>query len=419
LSGRSAEAASRPTSQAPDDQLLVVSNNVFDTDVADARHNGDMHRFAVRSLELVDYFPDVYLLQEIRKSSMNAILTKLNQLSPNAEAHYVAAVAAPKAPWRKISDKKLVGTDVAILINDVTMTRKAFGHIKTGYSLSQSLPGEPVKVKRAAYAVLEKANDLGATTVRSTAVSVHFPKWREFKNNHVSQDLKASWMKKIADKLDVLEANHQPGGADHKVIAGDTNNFKCDMFDGCPTSSPMYAHLTGRSYRDAFVSFNPTNNPIDFLLTSGLVAAGGVDPSWSPSEKKAGFYSNHNLRWGLFETVDATGPTAPQGIREAVADERAPKIRIQGWRGARDGGSGIDIYQVWRQHGTEAFELVATVEDEIDVPNQPTKFVDMNVTIGETYRYKVNAVDFVGNHGDFTSAVTCTVPSSGEVDCLN
>jgi hypothetical protein len=226
-------------------------------------------------------------------------------------------------------------------------------------------------------------------------------------------------MKKIADKLDVLEATYQIGGANHKVIAGDTNNFKCDMFDGCPTLSPMYEHITNRRYRDAYISFNPTNNPIDFLLTSGLVAASGVDPTWSPNESKSTFYSNHNLRWGLLEAVDTTGPTAPQDIREAVADEGAPKVRIQGWRGARDGGAGIDLYQVWRRRGTEPFEMVGTVEDEIDLPDQPTKYVDMDVQVGETYSYKINAVDFGDNQGDFTSTVTCTVPPSGQVDCLS
>jgi hypothetical protein len=367
---------------------------------------------------LVDFYPDVYLLQELRKSSMNQILSELNRLAPDDEAQYVAAVAAPKSPWKKISDNKLVGTDVAILINTRTIKEVvAKGFVRTTYKLSQSAPKEAVKEKRHAYALLEKKDASGATTATAAVSSLHYPKWREFSSNRVSQDLKRKWTKQIADKLSGL-AGTLVGGVDHSVIAGDTNNFKCDMYSSCPDPSPMYEMVTSApySYRDAIIVFDPNKNPIDYLLTSSLVAAGGEDPKeeWTSNVSDPDFYSNHQIRWGLLETLDTTGPIAPRAIQEAVALDD-PKVRVQGWMNARDGGSGVDHYQVWRAEGTSPFEMVGTVDDEV----LPMKYVDLDVDPGEVYSYKVHAVDVEGHEGVFTPTVTCVVPANGDVDCLN
>ncbi|MCA1703273.1 MAG: hypothetical protein LC808_08415, partial [Actinobacteria bacterium] len=143
--------ASAPVQAAntPDREIVTVIANL--NKAYGAIHEGksihdmtSVKAFVTRALQMTPSFPDVVLLQELRKEGAAAaakfFTDKTNQ-------KYIVAVGPPRNHPTLDYPGKQVHTETAILLNTVTMKKaSAGGFIKSSYSHSQS-SGSKVKVK--------------------------------------------------------------------------------------------------------------------------------------------------------------------------------------------------------------------------------------------------------------------------------
>ena len=384
----------------PTEKVLVVSANVYETENGDSKKLGDMHNFVDRVLKKMRFAPDVLLLQEIAHPGVAAIRKRLS--SKTGDKYTVAKDAAPEgeSPWKKLSNTRLLGSDNAIVINSTTMKKLGKGgYFKFGYKRSQAKRGSPVKVKRHAYVPLKKKG----TDIVLPAVSLHYPKEREFRSSRISKKLKKKWSKQIAEKLN--RKYPVKGNVDHmKVIGGDFNNFRCQKGSSgydC-RETPAYHLLTHKPYRyrDSVLSVGNLGNPIDFIFSTNNVCDAGVDHPWSPRAGKPGYYSNHPFRWALLEGKPDTCRPTPLGKIDRP-DRFRDSLRIQGWNVSYDGGSGFKEYQIWRKAPSDTdYKIVKRIKDR-----SQKKWEDHNVTSGVVYSYFVKAVDWAGNESKPTNKV--------------
>jgi hypothetical protein len=299
------------------------------------------------------------------------------------------------------------------VINKKTMTATTKGHITHKYKLSQSSPGDPVRWKRTAWALLHKHNEGNDDSIDVPTAALHFPKWREFSSNQVSCNLKGKWANQIMNKLDAVETTFETYNpaeeVEFKAWGGDTNNFRKNHPDCDPGDTPLYANATSRApvpYRDVIVTLvNPTTNPIDFLFTTGNIAAAGVDEN-TPTGSGP---SEHDARWGLIEVEDTTPPTVPDPINFGNAGGQS--VLIRGWRNSLDGGSGLQGYRVYRKIDAvnEDWEPLGMTLDN--------KWTDSTIQEGVRYFYKTVAVDFVPLESDPPNMATCE-PTQGGQPCV-
>jgi hypothetical protein len=293
----------RAKRNTPRPRVLVVSVNLFETGNRDRRHLGDMLNFVDRTLFKMDFAPDVLLLQEVVHRSVAAIRKRFTNKTGD---RYVIVKDAGRHPWSRTSPHRVVGMDTAIIINHKTMRRTGKGgYFKFGYKRSQAKRGSDVKVKKHAFVPLARRN----TQIEMPAVSLHYPKEREFRSNRTSRILKKKWSKAIANRLN----NRFPANGDGKhmkVIAGDFNNFRCRSGGTglhC-RETPAYHLLTHRpfNYKDAIVAAGKHGNPIDFIFTTRAVCRAGWDKYQPRKAGSNGYYSNHDFRWALLEGKPAT-----------------------------------------------------------------------------------------------------------------
>jgi hypothetical protein len=382
----------------PRDKVLVVSNNMYETAKKDMRKLGDMYNFVDRVMKKTPFAPDVVLLQEISHRGAAAIAKRLSNRT--GDQYRIAKDAAPvgESPWKRIGNDRLLGRDNAILMNTDTMKKTGKGgYFKFGYKQSQAKRGSAVKVKEHAYVPLKKKG----TNIEMPAVSLHFPKEREFRSGEISKKLKKRWSAAIARKLN---RKYPAGGNDDhmKVIGGDFNNFRCEGRAGFDCNqTPAYNILVGRfNYTDSILKTGEISNPIDFLFSSNNVCKAAIDKPWSPKPGKPGYYSNHRLRWALLEGKPDT--CKPTGLgRIDPPDRFADHLRIQGWNVSFDGGSGFKEYQVFRKGPNDSdFVLRDTISNQFK-----KDYEDFSVQTGLSYRYYVVASDFAGNLSKPTNIV--------------
>ncbi len=107
-----------------------------------------------------------------------------------------------------------------------------------------------------------------------------------------------------------------------------------------------------------------------------------------------------NLKLTTTASADTNAPTAPGAI--TVGATTAGKVVLT-WGAATDDSNRVG-YNLER--------------DGVIIGNLLTQpsFTDLNVQGGETYSYRVQAVDPVGNKSAFTTAVTATTPASAPVE---
>jgi endonuclease/exonuclease/phosphatase family metal-dependent hydrolase len=367
----------------PVGKVLILSNNLLETNKRDARHTGDMRTFVKRAIEFAPKIPDVLLLQEVRAKSVAVVRSLMTRRTGQ---RYVTVVNAGKAPWKWIGAHKLLGSDTAIVINSKTMKLAGDkGSMKHPYEQSQAR-GD-VKVKKTVYALLAERGSSQDGALRVPVASVHFPKQREFKSITVSQNLKERWSRQIAEKL----SKKWPGSTNKRTIAGDFNNFRCRSGGsvGC-YQTPAYNMLTKKKgYKDAILRMHGSGNPIDFIFTASNIVNAKWD-QWQPRKGK-GFYSDHDMRWAVIEGPDTTPPTDPGRISKGSG--YGEMVHFGHWNPSRDGGTGLRTYEVWRAHGRDStdWRLIGTTNTHSEM------YKDYDVKKFDWYRYKVRPVDRADN----------------------
>ena len=297
-----AEAACNMT---PEGQVLVMSDNVYETDKKDARNIRDMKNF-VNRMKLKSpggMAPDVALIQEGRKRSM-ATIANLMTRKFGCQYKIDSRATSSKSGWTWVKKYwKLSGQDTAVIYNSSSMLLRSAGRINHDYDRSHAAPRETVKAKKSAWSKViekDKPGELGMP-LTVVAASVHFPRGSDFESEAKNEMLKREFSEQLAQELE----REQPGGTlvDNviHVIAGD---FNMSRYKGSITKPmPPYRILTSRpyDYTDGPISLanagNP--NPIDFLFATGKHLKAGFDSNNTHNEGSRKFYSNHDLRWSL------------------------------------------------------------------------------------------------------------------------
>jgi CARDB/Fibronectin type III domain/BNR repeat-like domain len=112
---------------------------------------------------------------------------------------------------------------------------------------------------------------------------------------------------------------------------------------------------------------------------------------------------------GLFAAYDQnTVPAAPNLSGKAVAG--SPPSNLLTWQQPNDGGSPITTYRIYRKTGSSSYSLLATVGAG------STSYSDTQLTAGQTYTYKVSAVNANGE-GPASNEVTPAAPPPPQDPC--
>lgn len=296
-----AKAACKMT---PEGQVLVVSNNVYETDKKDAGNTSDLKRFAGRMKKKSPehYAPDIALVQEGRKKSFKAIAKFMTRKFGCKYAIDKRATAS-KSGWTWINKYwKLEGQDTAVIYNTTSMTLRSAGLITHDYNREDAAPRDSVKVKKTAWSKVFEKNQPAeaATPLTVVAASVHFPRGTDFDGDAKNMELKRVFSEDIAQSLEREQPGALPIDGVIHVIAGD---FNMSRYKGSATNPlPPYRVLTSRTYgyTDGPIDHaSGAPNPIDYLLSTGKSLKAGMDSSNTHVESSKKFYSNHDLRWSL------------------------------------------------------------------------------------------------------------------------
>jgi exonuclease III len=362
-------------STSPADQLLLVNANVRERNRWDMADWDDMTVFVRRVLAHVPYAPDIVLLQEVRRQSAELIAVMMGSATGQ---NYELAVSRGNRYARRTPDGTIVLTETAILMNTTTTAKLGpGGHVTFSYTPEEAAPGSKIRWKKATFAALgEIDGDFGLRVA-----SVHMSRDSTLASTDIARAKKLEW----SSQIDQVLTETYPA-VPQSVVGGDFNQHRCD--DGKPGCevNPFWQHLIDAGYRDSVRTMVGFGNPIDFIFSSAPVVDATADFNYDP-DAAAGtseFYSDHRFRWALVEQADTTAPLPPTGLRATDWNE---KIRVA-WAAARDGGTGIANYEVFRAVGEEAFVSLGTTTER--------HFVDTDVVVGQTYRYYVVAHDGVG-----------------------
>lgn len=298
---RQANAACRMT---PEGQVLVMSNNVYETDKKDARNTRDLKNFVRRMKRKSPggLAPDIALVQEGRKKSFQAIANFMTRKFGCKYAINRRATAS-KSGWTWINKYwKLEGQDTAVIYNTTSMTLRSAGQITHDYNREDAAPRDSVKVKKTAWSKVFEKNQPAeaATPLTVVAGSVHFPRGTDFDGDAKNMELKRVFSEDIAQSLEREQPGALPVDGVIHVIAGDFNMARYKGSAANPL--PPYRVLTSRTYgyTDGPIDHaSGSPNPIDYLMSTGKALKAGMDSSNTHNEGARSFYSNHDLRWSL------------------------------------------------------------------------------------------------------------------------
>jgi hypothetical protein len=378
-----APPAAAAVKNTPLGQVLIVSNNVYETTGRDIRSTRDMRNFVDKAVELPHKIPDIVLLQEVSARSVAVIRTLISRRTGQ---HYVTVVNAGRRVWRPLSGNRMLGSDTAIIMNSKTMKAGDKGSMRHPYRRSQAAGGIGVKVKKTVFAMVAERGSEAEGALKVPVASVHFPRTGQFRSTRVSLNLKEKWVRQIADKL----SHKWPGGENKRTIGGDFNHFRCRYrFSLNCTQTPPYNMLTRKKgYKDTVFRMQGGGNPLDFIFSASNIVKSNWH-RWQPNSGK-GYYSNHDLRFALIEGPDTTSPTRPGRIRFKSGYPR--HIHFGFWDRSRDGGSGFRRFEIYRAHGRDStdWHMIRTTREH----HQKIKDYD-NIVPHDWYRYKVRAVDRV------------------------
>lgn len=306
---RPAQAACKMT---PEGKILAMSNNVYETQKADARRTGDLRKFVERmKLKAPNgYAPDIALVQEGRKRSM-ATIAKFMSAKFGCTYRIHRRATASKSGWTWLNKYwKLQGQDTAVIYNASSMTVRGAGQITHDYNREDAPASTSVKVKKSAWLKLvekDRPAELGVP-VTVIAASVHFPRADDFKTAAKNSSIKRGWAEQLATELERKQPLGVIGDPVIHIIAGDFNMSRYEGRNKTPT--PTYRTLTSRAYpySDGPIEHaDGAPNPIDFLMATGHHIRAGWDVNNTHNQKSKNFYSNHDLRWSLMEPCPVTG----------------------------------------------------------------------------------------------------------------
>jgi hypothetical protein len=292
----------------PPRELTVITANVDKAygqvafgNIHDMRSIKD---FVTRALQVTPYYPDVVLMQEVRKEGARAAA---KSFSRKTGQKYIIAVV-PGDPATTQYGNFQLQKQVSILINTTTMRKASRGaFIIAKYHKYQAAPGHKVKWEKSGYVYLKELNPAsGKPTGNEYAIAdVHFTPPKDLKSKALSNKLRKRWSKQIVTKLRTKFPN-----ASMTEIGGDWNMIRCSSgsFASC-VESKFWHYFTTHGFVDSLYSVQDPSPGV----VSCMLRMTGVDYIFTDKqpikgdEDSKGGYSDHKLRW----TVSQVTPYNP------------------------------------------------------------------------------------------------------------
>jgi hypothetical protein len=263
VAGSNASAGQAPTrSQGSLPTLVVVTANLNEAfDDKDLRSLKELAPFADRVVTRTPHYPDIMLLQEVRRSSAKYVARKM---TGKTGQRYVLATPMGDLPYRATATR-WIQRDVAVLLNTETM--KPLG--RSGLVQTPNPWGVKDKpmYKEHAYTLAKERS----TGEKVAALSLHFPPSPGDRSSYPGKF--ARWTRKVAT---VMEGKFP---AATRFVGGDFNQV---------SNGAQRPVLENFGY--TFILPQDEILGVDHIFTTGTAGFGGAD--------KKGSYSDHRFFWG-------------------------------------------------------------------------------------------------------------------------
>jgi endonuclease/exonuclease/phosphatase family metal-dependent hydrolase len=284
---------SSASATSPSGKVLVVTTNLRAAwgDQGDMRVR--MSRYVDRLLNQAPYFPDVLLLQEVKRNSADRVASLLSRRTRD---RYVVAVRPPRIPWRQ-TPKIRTETDSAIVINRTTTKKLDHGgYISLTFKRSDAAdPSKRVEINQHARLSVQEIS----SGMKLSVASVHF-QYRLLKNRALWRPYQKQWAQKVAKKLGAK----YPGTI--QTVGGDFNRTRC-IHPGSGTltctKNPFWRKFVNRHhYMDTIYRVWRDGKKhlglggVDFIFTKGLPTNAQTDVSYNQRVRST-FYSDHHFVW--------------------------------------------------------------------------------------------------------------------------
>jgi hypothetical protein len=202
-----------------------------------------------------------------------------------------------------------------------------------------------------------------------------------------------------------VSARDQAGNVAHENVTVVLSTRPPKLTEG-PSAvplSPVAAEVTWTTDKPSQTLLEVPNAPADMMVrttgftTDHAVVVQELEPGADVTSEvtlvdRAG-HETESVRLNVTTPTDDSPPTAPANL---TAVDTGRGTVVLGWSPSRD-VSGIDRYVVERARSDATrFEQVANLTS--------TPYVDRDVTIGETYEYRVHAIDNAGEAGPVANA---------------
>jgi endonuclease/exonuclease/phosphatase family metal-dependent hydrolase len=293
-SPRPSMSLSAAIATSPPGKMVVVSSNLLAGLGDQPPMRPRMALYVSRLLDQTPYYPDVLLLQEVKRKSADRVAYLLSKETGD---RYVVAVRPPWIPWHQ-NLRTRWERDSGIVIN-ATTTKKLDrgGYISLTYKRSDAAdPTDRVEINQ--HARLSVAERVG--NLKLGVASVHF-QYKRLKNHALWRFYQKKWEKKVNAKL----ASKYPGTK--RTVGGDFNRTRC-INPGSPLTckrNPFWRRFVNRSnYRDSIYKVWRDGKKhlglggVDFIFTKGDPTNARDDRSYDP-QSPSEFYSDHRFLWAV------------------------------------------------------------------------------------------------------------------------
>ncbi|HEX3327320.1 MAG TPA: hypothetical protein VHV50_10025 [Actinomycetota bacterium] len=284
---------SSASATSPSGKVLVVTSNLR----AAWGNQGDMRvrmgRYVGRLLNQAPWYPDVLLLQEVKRNSAERVASLL---SARTGDNYVVAVRPPKIPWRE-TPKIRTETDSGIVINRTTTKKLDHGgYISLTFKRSDAAyPSKRVEVNQHARLSVQEIS----SGLKLSVASVHF-QYQLLKNRALRRTYQKKWAEKVTKKLETK----YPGTL--RTVGGDFNQERCLHPGGgiltCKRSPFWKVFVDRHHYLDSIYKVWRDGRKhlglggVDFIFTKGNPVNAKTDRSYN-KKARATFYSDHRFVW--------------------------------------------------------------------------------------------------------------------------
>jgi endonuclease/exonuclease/phosphatase family metal-dependent hydrolase len=284
---------SAASATSPSGKVVVVTSNLRAAWGNQRDMRVRMGRYVDRLLNQTPYYPDVLLLQEVKRDSAQRVASLLSSRTGD---RYVVAVRPPKIPWRE-TPKIRTETDSGIVINETTTKKLDHGgYISLTFKRSDAAdPSKRVEINQHARLSVQEIS----SGMKLSVASVHF-QYQLLKNHPLWRTYQKKWAAKVNKKL-----QQKYPGTIH-TVGGDFNQTRCIHPGGGILTcrrNPFWREFVNRHhYMDSIYKVWRDGRKhlglggVDFIFTKGNPVNAMTDRSYNKKARST-FYSDHRFVW--------------------------------------------------------------------------------------------------------------------------